>query len=115
MCLTFIKKNKMNKKNKKSAKAVSNPIERVRRPRKEEREILATVDSKLGGRHLKLKCMDGTVRMGRIPGSMKKRKRNWINEGDIVIGVPWEIQDSKADVVWRYTRSQVNWLEKKDI
>lgn len=51
--------------------------------------------------------------MGRIPGSMKRRKRNWINEGDVVIAVPWEIQDSKADVVWRYTRNQMNWLENK--
>ena len=39
-------------KNKKNAKTVSNPIERMGRPHKEEREILGTADSKLGGRHL---------------------------------------------------------------
>jgi translation initiation factor 1A len=38
--------------------------------------------------------MDGVVRMGRIPGSMKKK--TWIREGDIVIAVPWDFQDTKA-------------------
>lgn len=103
----------MNKKNKKNGKGVQQPIERVRVPNKGKNEIFATVDTKLGGKHLRLRCMDGTVRMGRIPGSMKRKKRNWINEGDIVIAVPWEVQDSKADVIWRYTRSQVTWLERK--
>ena len=55
--------------------------------------------------------MDGVVRMGRIPGSMKKKI--WIREGDIVIVVPWEFQNEKADVIWKYTRPQVEWLERK--
>jgi len=49
--------------------------------------------------------------MGRIPGKMKKRI--WIREGDVVIVVPWSFQDEKADVVWRYTRPQVDWLKRK--
>jgi len=49
--------------------------------------------------------------MGRIPGS--KNKKMWIHEGDVVIAAPWEIQDSKADVIWKYTRPQVEWLERK--
>ena len=55
--------------------------------------------------------MDGVVRMGRIPGS--KKKRMWIREGDLVIVTPWDFQDSKADVIWKYTVPQVNWLERK--
>ena len=55
--------------------------------------------------------MDGVVRMGRIPGSMKKK--TWIREGDVVIIVPWEFQNEKADVIWKYTRPQVEWLERK--
>lgn len=50
--------------------------------------------------------------MGRIPGSMKKKKA-WIREGDLVIVVPWAIQESKADVIWKYTRPQVDWLDSK--
>ncbi len=86
-------------------------VTRVRTPRKDRNEVLATVASLLGSKRVTLQCMDGVVRMGRIPGS--KNKKMWIREGDIVIANPWEIQDSKADVIWKYTRPQVDWLERK--
>ncbi|HWR26096.1 MAG TPA: translation initiation factor eIF-1A [Methanosarcina sp.] len=86
-------------------------VTRVRTPRRENNEILAIVESLLGANRLRLRCMDGVVRMGRIPGSMKKK--TWIREGDVVIVVPWEFQNEKADVIWKYTRPQVDWLERK--
>jgi translation initiation factor 1A len=86
-------------------------VTRVRTPRRENHEVLATVGSLLGSKRVTLQCMDGVVRMGRIPGS--KNKKMWIREGDIVLANPWEIQDSKADVIWKYTRPQVEWLERK--
>jgi translation initiation factor 1A len=95
----------------KNSNADTSEVTRVRTPRRESNEILATVESMLGANHVKLRCMDGVVRMGRIPGSMKKR--TWIREGDIVIAVPWDFQNEKADVIWKYTRPQVNWLERK--
>ncbi|MEM3505722.1 MAG: translation initiation factor eIF-1A [Archaeoglobaceae archaeon] len=49
--------------------------------------------------------------MGRIPGKM--RKKIWIKEGDVVIVVPWSFQNDRADIVWRYTNPQVEWLERK--
>jgi len=49
--------------------------------------------------------------MARIPGKMKKRI--WIREGDVVIIIPWEFQNEKADVVWRYTGPQVDWLQRR--
>ncbi|WP_094229051.1 translation initiation factor eIF-1A [Methanolobus psychrotolerans] len=96
---------------KKNVNVDATEVSRVRTPRKENNEVLATVESMLGANHVKLRCMDGIVRMGRIPGSMKKK--TWIREGDIVIAVPWDIQNEKADVIWKYTRPQVNWLERK--
>ncbi|KGK99412.1 translation initiation factor 1A [Methanococcoides methylutens] len=84
---------------------------RVRTPRTEDREVLAIVENLMGASRVKLRCMDGVARMGRIPGSMKKN--NWIREGDVVIVIPWDFQDTKADVIWKYTRSQVNWLESE--
>ncbi|HID26560.1 MAG TPA: translation initiation factor eIF-1A [Methanosarcinales archaeon] len=84
---------------------------RIRTPIKKNREILATIESMLGANRVRVRCMDGKVRMGRIPGKMKKRI--WIREGDIVIVVPWDFENGKADVVWRYTRPQVDWLERK--
>ncbi|TGC06771.1 translation initiation factor eIF-1A [Methanolobus halotolerans] len=86
-------------------------VTRVRTPSKENKEVLAIVESMLGANHVRLRCMDGVLRMGRIPGSMKKK--TWIREGDIVIAVPWEFQNEKADVIWKYTRLQVSWLERK--
>jgi translation initiation factor 1A len=100
-------------------KAGSNPVSsedatevtRVRTPRKDKNEVLATVASLLGSKRVTLQCMDGVIRMGRIPGS--KHKKMWVREGDIVIANPWEIQNSKADITWKYTRPQVEWLERK--
>ncbi|MDI6860090.1 MAG: translation initiation factor eIF-1A [Methanocellales archaeon] len=75
------------------------------------REILGIVEGMLGANRLSVRCMDGKTRMGRIPGRLKKRI--WICRGDVVIVVPWEFQDDKSDVVWRYTSPQVDWLKRK--
>jgi translation initiation factor 1A len=88
-----------------------NEVIRVRVPRKHDREVLGVVESMLGANKIRVRCMDGVVRLGRIPGKMKKR--TWIRAGDIVIVVPWDFQDEKSDVVWRYTRPQVDWLERR--
>lgn len=69
------------------------------------------MESLLGANRIKVRCIDGITRMGRIPGKMKKRI--WIRQGDVVIVIPWEIQNEKADVVWRYTGPQVDWLQRK--
>jgi len=82
----------------------------VRIPKKKNREVLGTVEKMLGANHVTVRCMDGVTRMGRIPGKM--RKRIWMRVGDVVIVVPWSFQDSKADIVWRYTHPQVNWLTR---
>lgn len=84
---------------------------KVRIPRKEKREILATVESLLGANRVRLNCTDGVIRIGRITGSMKKD--TWLRVGDLVIAIPWDFQDTKADVIWKYTRQQVNWLQDK--
>ncbi|OFV66292.1 MAG: translation initiation factor 1A [Candidatus Syntrophoarchaeum butanivorans] len=69
------------------------------------------MESMLGSSRVRVRCLDGKTRMGRIIGKMKKRV--WVREGDVVIVVPWEFQDEKADVVWRYTQPQVEWLKRK--
>ncbi len=90
---------------------VEAPIVRVRIPRKHDREVLANVEKLLGANHLRVRCFDGTIRIARIPGRMKKRI--WIRENDVVIIVPWSFQEEKADVVWRYTAPQVDWLRRR--
>jgi translation initiation factor 1A len=92
-------------------KRTDTPIVRVRTPRAHDHEVLATVEKLLGANHLRVRCFDGTIRNARIPGRMKKRI--WIRENDVVIIVPWPFQDERADVVWRYTAPQVDWLRRR--
>lgn len=75
------------------------------------KEILGIVDNMLGANRLSVRCLDGKTRLARIPGKMKKRI--WIRRGDIIIIVPWDFQDDKADVIWRYTSPQADWLERR--
>ena len=84
---------------------------RVRLPQKSANEILGTVERLLGANKLRVRCMDGVVRLTRIPGKIKKRI--WIREGDTIIIVPWSFQNDKADIIWKYTPPQANWLERK--
>ncbi|MBU3967393.1 MAG: translation initiation factor eIF-1A [Euryarchaeota archaeon] len=86
---------------------------RVRIPQKSANEVLATVESLLGANKIRVRCMDGVVRLARIPGKIKKRI--WMMEGDIVIVVPWSFQNEKADIVWKYSGPQVNWLQRKGL
>ncbi|MHA1212063.1 MAG: translation initiation factor eIF-1A [Candidatus Heimdallarchaeota archaeon] len=84
---------------------------RVRLPR--EGEILGIVIQTLGADRLKVRCMDKKERIVRIPG--KYRKRLWCRQNDIIIVMPWYgmQEDTRADLVYRYYRNQVGWLEEK--
>ena len=74
-------------------------------------EVLGIVESMLGANRLKVRCMDGETRTARIPGRMKKRV--WINEDDVVIVEPWDWQDEKADVKWRYDSQEADRLRQE--
>ena len=85
-------------------------ISRIRLPK--EGEMLGLVELMLGSDKLRVQCDDGKERIVRIPG--KLRKRVWIRVGDIILIQPWKVMsDRRADVVWRYTRTQARWLQKK--
>ena len=71
-------------------------------------ELLGRVIKLPGGDHIIVKCTDGKVRMGRIRGKMKRRM--WVRENDVVLVVPWDFQDGKADIVWRYIGAHAEWL-----
>lgn len=80
-------------------------------PKRNKREMLAIADQLLGASKIKVMCEDGKSRMGRIPGKLKKRM--WMREGDLVIIRPWEFQDAKADILYRYTRTQAAYLNRR--
>ena len=56
---------------------------RVRIPKKDQNEILGVIEQMLGASRVRVRCVDGKVRMGRIPGKLKRKI--WIKEGDVVI------------------------------
>lgn len=86
---------------------------RSRLPRRQKGEIFGIADQLLGAGHIQVMCEDGKSRMARIPG--KLRKRMWIREGDLVILKPWDFQDEKADIVYRYTKTQSTALSRKGV
>jgi translation initiation factor 1A len=86
---------------------------RLRTPRRENGEIFGIAEQLLGASRIKVMCADGKSRMGRIPGKIKKRM--WIREGDLLIITPWEFQDDKADIIYRYTKTQASSLKRKKL
>ncbi|PYB68681.1 MULTISPECIES: translation initiation factor eIF-1A [unclassified Thermoplasma] len=85
-------------------------IGRVILPNKKKGEMFGIVEKMEGASRLSVMCEDGYTRNARIPGRM--RKRMWIREKDLVIVKPWEFQPEKADVVYRYTKTQASYLSR---
>ncbi len=84
---------------------------RVRLPNKKLGEMYGIAEQLLGAYKIRVICEDGKSRLGRIPGKIKKRM--WIREGDLLIVKPWDFQDEKADIVYRYTRTEASYLSRK--
>ncbi len=58
-------------------------------------------------------CDDSVSRMGRITGKMKKKM--WIREGDLLVVRPWGFQEGKADIIFRYSRTQAQYLSRRKL
>ena len=84
---------------------------RLRLPNKKNNEMFAIADRLMGGSRINVICADGKSRMARIPGRMKRRQR--VRAGDLVIVKPWDIQDEKADIIFRYGRTQAIILSRR--
>ena len=80
-------------------------------PNKRKNEMFAIADRLMGGSRINVICADGKSRMARIPGRMKRRQR--VRAGDLVIVKPWDIQNDKADTVFRYRRTQAIVLSRR--
>ncbi|MEK6885353.1 MAG: translation initiation factor eIF-1A [Nanoarchaeota archaeon] len=83
---------------------------RVRLPR--GKEVLGKVTQRLGANRMLVACFDGKERNCRVPGRMKRAL--WIRPGNIVLVEPWEYEgDKKGDVIFSYTPTAIQWLERK--
>lgn len=85
-------------------------IARTRLPK--QGEVFGVVTAMVGAGKMTVDCEDGFTRLCRIPG--KIRKRVWVRQGDLVLITPWVVQtNERADIEWRYTRTQASWLKRK--
>ena len=84
---------------------------RLTLPNRNKNEMFAIADRLMGGSRINVICADGKSRMARIPGRMKRRQR--VRAGDLVIVKPWDIQDEKADIIFRYSRTQAVILSRR--
>ncbi|MBS3073088.1 translation initiation factor eIF-1A [Candidatus Pacearchaeota archaeon] len=83
-------------------------IVRVKLPK--GKEILGIVDQRVGGGRMLVRCVDGKTRNCRVPGRLKREL--WIREGNIVIIEPWEFDNDKADILFKYNPAQTDFLRK---
>jgi len=76
---------------------------------KEEGQEYAQVIKMLGNGRLDALCFDGVKRLCHIRG--KLRKKVWINTGDIILLGLRDYQDTKADVILKYTPDEARNLK----
>lgn len=88
-------------------------VGRLPLPRRNRGEIFGIANQLLGAARIRVMCEDGIPRMGRITGKMKKKM--WIREGDLLILRPWGFQEGKADILFRYSRTQSTYLSRRNL
>jgi translation initiation factor 1A len=88
-------------------------VGRLPLPRRNRGEVFGISSQLLGAARIRVMCEDNVSRMGRITGKMKKKM--WIREGDLLIVRPWGFQEGKADILFRYSRTQSQYLSRKNI
>ena len=76
---------------------------------KEHGQEYAQVVKMLGNGRVDAMCFDGKKRLCIIRGTM--RKREWIGVGDIILIGLRDFQDSKADVIGKYTSDEARNLK----
>lgn len=76
---------------------------------KEDGQEYAQVLKMLGNGRLDAMCFDGIKRLCHIRG--KLRKKVWINTGDIILLGLRDYQDTKADVILKYTPDEARNLK----
>lgn len=99
----------MNDKKKKLNDLQNQQPTKVRFPR--GKQFIGIVDKRLGGSRMYIRNFEGKEMMARVPGRVKKYL--WIREGDIVLLEPWEFDEDKADLIYKYKPNEVNVLSKK--
>lgn len=104
--MAFSKFKDKTKKNSPASARPEGPV-RIRMPR--NHEIIGIITQRHGGSRMSVSCMDGKTRNCRVPG--RNRRGLWLREGDVIIIEPWEFDNDKGDVLFKYTPIAVEKLK----
>lgn len=86
-----------------------NKVTRVKLPR--GKETIGIIEQRLVGNKMMVNCLDGKTRNCRVPGRLKRKL--WLRPNDVVIIEPWELDNNKGDVLFKYRPNQIVWLKEK--
>ncbi len=92
-----------------SANPENPEVIRVRLPR--GKEVLGILEQRLGASRMLVKCLDGKSRNCRVPGRLKRKL--WLREGDVILVEPWEFDNEKGDIIFKYNPAAISWLKRK--
>lgn len=83
-------------------------VQRAKLPK--GKEVIGIIEQRLGGNKMMVNCLDGKNRNCRVPGRLKREL--WLRPNDVVIIEPWELDNEKGDVIFKYRPNQIAWLKK---
>lgn len=84
---------------------------RVREPRGNQK--VGIIIQRLGGNRMQVRLSDGSEVNCRVPGRFKRSM--WLRPGDAVMIEPWDLDASKADVVYKYNSGEIIQLRKRGL
>ena len=84
-------------------------VVRVRLPR--GKEVLGILEQRMGASRIMIKCFDGKSRNCRVPGRLKKKL--WLREGDVVLVEPWEFDNERGDILFKYSKAAIVKLKQQ--
>jgi len=87
--------------------AFEGPV-RVKLPR--ENQVIGIITQRVGGGRMLVSCMDGKTRNCKVPGRL--RRGMWLRENDVVIVEPWEFDNEKGGIMFKYSKAAIDRLKK---
>lgn len=84
---------------------------RARMPRKGE--VIGRILQRYGGNRMEVLATDGKTRNCRVPGKYKRQL--WLRPKDLVLIKPWEFDQEKGDIIYKYKPNEVTQLKKKGL
>lgn len=84
---------------------------RARLPRGKEK--IGVIVQRLGGNRMEVRSTDGKTRNCRVPGRFKRKL--WLRPKDTVLIEPWEDDDGKGDVIYKFSPPELTQLRKRGL